>query len=150
MGLVVRGTHTGREYDLSEPVDTEIEAGAIKRREERNGHYSDIHVVDLDKFEEDGFRALPRHEQEAAAAKGHPVAARILGQSAAPVKAEESGEDLRAEIERLKAELAERNSPQGETSGEGNSKGGGPFDSDSEDSGKSGSKSRASRGKASE
>lgn len=100
MALIVRGTHTGQEYNLSEPVDTEIEAKAILRREERNGYYSDLHVFDLDQYQEDEYRKLPQPELERLAGIGDVVARRVMG---TPV-VEPTADDLDAQIATLQAQ----------------------------------------------
>ncbi len=78
--LIVRGTHTGVVYDLAF-CDTEIEALAVKRREQANNHYQDVHVFDHTAWQHEQYRELDPDELRRLSHLGDPVAREVLTES---------------------------------------------------------------------
>lgn len=106
--LQVLGDHLGETYVLGQ-FDTNIEAQAVKSREERNEHYENIVVRDYDEYAANEYAKLPQEELERLARVGDHYARMALG-GGVPSK-EDKIANLRAQIAELEGKPVEPQTP---------------------------------------
>lgn len=100
--IQVLGDHLGQTFELGQ-FETQIEALAVQKREERNGHYENIVVRDYDEYAVGEYSKLPQDELEKLAKVGDQYARMALGMGV-PTKEEK--------IAALRQQIAELEGPQ--------------------------------------